>query len=135
MNERPEPVVYVVDDDEDVCKSLTALLDAHDLRAQVFDSAEAFLAGLDPVLPGCLLLDLRMPGTDGLELQQQLRDIDCDLPIIFITGHGDVQLAVRAIKAGATGFIEKPYDAQELIELVQEAIWQHVTSRSPLDRP
>jgi FixJ family two-component response regulator len=114
-----EPAVFIVDDDAAVRESLRALLGSVDVRAHAFASAEEFLAVVDQVRRGCLLIDVRMPGMSGLELQRTLQERGIDLPVILITGHGDVPMAVRAMKAGAVDFIEKPFNEQELLERVQ----------------
>lgn len=117
-----EPTVFVVDDDEAMRDSLHWLLRSVGLAVDCFASAEAFLAAYDPERPGCLVLDVRMPGMSGLELQQRLADRGSALPVIVITGHGDVPMAVRAMKAGAIDFIEKPFNNQVLLERVAAAV-------------
>lgn len=117
-----EPTVFVVDDDEAMRDSLQWLLRSVGLAVDCFASAEAFLAAYDPRRPGCLVLDVRMPGMSGLELQQRLADQGSALPVIVITGHGDVPMAVRAMKAGAIDFIEKPFNNQALLERVGAAV-------------
>jgi FixJ family two-component response regulator len=113
------PTVYIVDDDEAVREALGALLSSVCLRYQSFDSAESFLAVVHPHMRGCLLLDVRMPGMSGLELQRNLQEQGVALQIVIITGHGDVPMAVRALKAGATDFIEKPFNEQDLLDRIQ----------------
>lgn len=115
-------VVYVVDDDEAVRDSLQWLLEASDYRVATYDSAEAFLAGFDPNAIACLILDVRMPGMSGLELQDELLARKLNLPIIFITGHGDVPMAVSTMKKGAVDFIEKPFDQTALKALVERML-------------
>lgn len=115
-------VVYVVDDDEAVRDSLQWLLEASSYRVQTYDSAEAFLAGFDPNAIACLILDVRMPGMSGLELQDELLARKLALPIIFITGHGDVPMAVSTMKKGAVDFIEKPFDQTALKALVERML-------------
>jgi RNA polymerase sigma factor (sigma-70 family) len=115
-------VVYVVDDDEAVRDSLQWLLEASAYRVATYDSAEAFLAGFDPNAIACLILDVRMPGMSGLELQDELLARKLNLPIIFITGHGDVPMAVSTMKKGAVDFIEKPFDQTALKELVERML-------------
>lgn len=115
-------VVYVVDDDEAVRDSLHWLLEASSYRVQSYDSAEAFLAGFDPNAIACLILDVRMPGMSGLELQDELLARKLALPIIFITGHGDVPMAVSTMKKGAVDFIEKPFDQTALKALVERML-------------
>jgi FixJ family two-component response regulator len=114
--------VYVVDDDEAVRDSLKFLLDASGYAVELFDSAEAFLAGFDAASIACLVLDVRMPGMSGLELQEELARRGVKLPIIFITGHGDVPMAVATMKKGAADFIEKPFDQAALKALVERLL-------------
>lgn len=117
-----DATVFIVDDDEAVRDSLSFLMQSVGLRTQCFHSADAFLKGYPPGAPGCLLLDIRMPGMSGLELQGQLDDRGIHLPVIFISGHADVPMAVRALKQGAFDFIEKPFNDQLLLDCVQRAI-------------
>ncbi len=116
------PTVYIVDDDEPVREALAALLQSVSLSHQGFASAEAFLEVASPEMRGCLLLDVRMPGMSGLMLQQKLEEMDVTLQIVIITGHGDVPMAVRALKAGAADFIEKPFNGQDLIDRIQACL-------------
>lgn len=116
----PSPTVYVVDDDDAVRGALEALLGSVRLDCASFGSAEAFLAASTPAMRGCLLLDVRMPGMSGLELQRLLRDRGIVMPVVIITGHGDVPMAVRALKAGACDFIEKPFNEQDLLDRIQK---------------
>ncbi|MDX9860785.1 MAG: response regulator transcription factor [Rhodospirillales bacterium] len=118
----PKPIVYVVDDDPAVRDSLRWLLSSIDLEVETFPSAPDFLAAYRPDQLGCILVDVRMPGMSGLELQEELAARATALPVIIITGHSDVQMAVRAMKAGAFDFIEKPFNDQALLDLVQKAI-------------
>jgi FixJ family two-component response regulator len=115
-------VVYVVDDDEAVRDSLQWLLEGASYKVQTFDSAERFLAGFDARAIACLVLDVRMPGMSGLELQEELITRKAELPIIFITGHGDVPMAVTTMKKGAADFIEKPFDQAKLKALVERML-------------
>jgi FixJ family two-component response regulator len=117
-------VVYVVDDDEAVRDSLQWLLEGASYKVQTFDSAERFLAGFDARAIACLVLDVRMPGMSGLELQEELINRKVELPIIFITGHGDVPMAVSTMKKGAADFIEKPFDQAKLKSLVERMLTQ-----------
>jgi two-component system response regulator FixJ len=112
---KEEPRIYVVDDDEAVRDSLSVLLAAQGYRVNGFRSAPAFLAAAPALPPGCLIADIRMPEMDGLELQQRLNERSFSFPMIVITGHGDVPLAVRAMKAGAVDFIEKPFTAEAIL--------------------
>ena len=115
-------VVHVVDDDEAVRRSLALLLTSFGLTAETHDSAESLLARLDTLAPGCLVVDVRMPGMDGLDLQLALQERGCNYPVLVVTGHADVGLAVRAMKAGALDFIEKPYSDAELLASVRSAL-------------
>jgi two-component system response regulator FixJ len=115
-------VVHVVDDDDAVRQSLAFLLSAAGLQVRLYDSATAFLAGLASLQAGCLITDVRMPSMTGIELLRELRAKACRLPVIVITGHGDVPLAVEAMKAGAIDFIEKPFDEEVLLSAVHRAL-------------
>jgi len=121
--------VYVVDDDAAMRDSLCWLLSSVSLRAKAYASADDFLADWDPSMPGCLLLDLRMPGLNGLELQERLVKDGHQIPIIFLSGHGDVPTAVRAMQAGATEFLTKPFSERFLLERVQAALEQDAQIR------
>lgn len=118
------PTVYVVDDDDAVRESLYALLRSVDLEVETFPSASAFLAAYTPAQPGCLVLDVRLKGMSGLELQQELRQRAVNIPVIILTGHGDVPVAVKAMKNGAFEFLEKPFSKQVFLEHVRRAIDQ-----------
>ena len=115
-------VVYVVDDDAAVRDSLGYLLESVGLAVVTCAAAGAFMDRYDPNRPGCLVTDVRMPGMSGIDLQAHLRRVAPDLPVIIVTGHGDVPMAVRAMKAGAYDFIEKPYNDQALLDVVQTAV-------------
>jgi two-component system response regulator FixJ len=115
-------VVHLIDDDEDVRRSLAFLLTTSGLAVRVYESGGAFLETLASVQPGCILSDVRMPGINGLELQRRLRELGVHLPVIFMTGHGDVALAVEAMKVGAIDFIEKPFDDEILLSVIQAAL-------------
>jgi RNA polymerase sigma factor (sigma-70 family) len=117
-----EPTVFIVDDDQAVARSLRWLIESVQLKVETFASAQAFLDGYAAAKPGCLVLDVRMPGMSGIELQERLTAQRIRIPIIFITGHGDVQMAVRAVQAGAFDFIEKPFNDQDLLDRIQRAI-------------
>jgi FixJ family two-component response regulator len=121
-----EPTVYVVDDDLDMRDSLHWLLTTVGLRVETFASAREFLQGFIPGGPGCLLFDVRMPGTSGLDLFEELVRRGEALPVIFITAFADVPMAIRAMKSGAVEFVEKPFNRQTLLEKVQRAIRQDV---------
>ena len=116
-----DPIIYVVDDDTSARTSLAMLMKSVDLPVETFASADEFLASERPHRPACLVLDVRMPGRSGLDLQQKLAG-DETLPVVFITGHGNVSMSVRAMKAGAVDFIEKPFDDQVLLEAIHRAI-------------
>jgi two-component system response regulator FixJ len=118
----PDRIVHIVDDDEAVRQSLAFLLGSAGLTVRLYDSASAFLAGLSAVKNGCLVTDVRMPDMTGIQLLLQLRSKACKLPAIVITGHGDVPLAVEAMKAGAVDFIEKPFDQAAILNAVQSAL-------------
>ena len=114
--------VWVADDDKAVLEAIGFMLDNHDLPYRLFDSAEAMLDVLGPSDRGCLLLDVRMPGMDGLVLQDRLREAGIRRPVVFISGHGDIGTAVRAVQAGALDFLEKPFDAELLLEKLDNAL-------------
>jgi FixJ family two-component response regulator len=114
--------VFVVDDDGAMRKSLTMLVQSVQLAVETFETAQEFLEKLDPSRPGCLVLDLRMPGLSGLELQQRLAARGVRLPIIFISAHGDLTSAVGAMRAGAIDFLEKPFRGQVLLDRIQQAL-------------
>jgi two-component system response regulator FixJ len=114
--------VFVVDDDPSIRRALTRLIQSVGLAVEAFGSAQEFLQACDPERAGCLVLDIRMPQLSGLDLQQMLSSRNIELPIIFITGHGDVPTSVRAMKAGAMDLIQKPFQDQELLDAIQRAI-------------
>jgi FixJ family two-component response regulator len=126
------PLVFVVDDDEAIRDSLQMLLASVGLKSAGFASAQEFLADYDPSQPGCLVLDVRMPGMSGIELQQRLVDMKSMLPVIFITGHGDVPMAVHAMRAGAVDFVQKPFSEQSLLDRIQQALERDTRSRALL---
>lgn len=119
---RPQPTVFVVDDDEAMRSSLKWLIESVGLRVECHASAEEFIGSYYPGRSGCLLLDVRMPGMSGLELQEYLHNHEITIPIIIITGHGDVPMSVRAMKAGATDFIEKPFNDELLLDSIRNAL-------------
>ncbi|MDR3500159.1 MAG: response regulator FixJ [Parvibaculum sp.] len=124
-----DATVFIVDDDADVRDSLRALLESANYKVNDYGSAKAFLA--EPVKSGgCVIVDIRMPDMDGLELQEELVKLEAGIPVIVVTGHGDVPLAVRAMKAGATDFIEKPYDDELLLQSVRRAMAASTTKRA-----
>lgn len=117
-----DPIVSVVDDDAGVREGLSFLFASVGLAVETYDSADALLKSLPSIGPGCILTDVRMPGLSGLELLTRLLERQHMHPVILVTGHSDVRMAVRAMKAGAFDFIEKPYNDQDMLELVQNAI-------------
>ena len=128
-----DPQVFVIDDDQAVRDSLGLLLRSMGQRARLFDSAQAFLDGYDPNMTGCIVLDIRMPGMSGMELQQRLKAMHCNVPIIFVTGHGDVPMAVEAMHHGAFDFIQKPFRDQELLDRINQALTWDQEHRSEED--
>ena len=116
------PTVFVVDDDEAVREALKSLINSVGLQAATFASARQFLQSRGPDAPGCLVLDVRLPGLSGLDLQRELSDANIHTPIIFITGHGDIPMTVQAMKAGAVGFLTKPFRDQDLLDAIQQAL-------------
>jgi FixJ family two-component response regulator len=117
-----DPVVFVVDDDRGVREATRSLIASVGLRVQTFGSAQEFLRGPRPDSPACLVLDVRLPGLSGLDLQRELAQAGLAIPIVFITGHADVPMSVQAMKAGAVEFLTKPFRDQQLLEAVQQAI-------------
>jgi FixJ family two-component response regulator len=122
MNPSDAPTVFVVDDDPSVRASIQGLLKSASLRSECFGTAEAFLHGKRPEGPSCLVLDVNLPGVSGLDFQHQLTDAGIQIPIIFITGHGDIPMTVKAMKSGAVEFLTKPFDDQELLNAVHQAL-------------
>lgn len=118
----PEPTVFVVDDDEAMRKSLRRLMESVGLAVETHSSADGFLDSYDPARPGCLILDIRMPGMSGLELQDRLGTDRIHIPVIIISAHGDVEKVVRAMKSGALDFIKKPYKGKVLLTRIREAL-------------
>ena len=128
----PSPIVFIVDDDEAVRNSLRLLLKSVGLAASALPTAQEFLSSYSADQPGCLVLDVRMPGMSGLELQQQLNVRGAVIPVIFITGHGDIPMAVEAIQQGAFDFLQKPFRDQDLIDRIQRALAKDRTNRTEL---
>ena len=118
----PDPIVYVIDDDALIRDGIQSLVRSIGLRAETFGSARDFMVAKRPDAPACLILDVRMPGQSGLDLQRQLSEADIHIPIIFITGHGDIPMSVRAMKEGAFEFLTKPVRGQDLLDAVQKAV-------------
>jgi RNA polymerase sigma factor (sigma-70 family) len=117
-----QPIVCIVDDDASVRDALKRLVHSVGLRVELFDSAQEFFKRQRPDVPSCLVLDVRMPGISGLDLQRQLADANVHIPIVFITGHGDIPMSVRAMKAGAIEFLTKPFRDQDLLDAIQVAL-------------
>lgn len=126
--------VFIVDDDQEVRDALQLLMESVGLAVETFESAQAYLDAFDATRPGCLVLDVRMPGMGGLDLQVYLKSESLHPPIIIITGHGDVPMAVRAVQAGAVDFIEKPFNDQSLLDSVHRAIEQDAEQRGQASR-
>ena len=128
MGEQTGATVFVIDDDDDVRRSLERLIGSVDLEVETFASAEEFL-DRDPAIdgPACIVLDVRLPGLSGLDLQERLVAAGLNLPIIFMTGHGTVPMSVRAMKAGAVDFLQKPFDDQALLDAVHQALEENRT--------
>ena len=128
----PDQTVYIVDDDEALRDSLLWLLESNNRKVAQFDSAEAFLAAYRPEMTGCLVLDVRMPGMSGLELYERLRERHATLPVLFITGHGDVPMAVSVLKKGAVDFIEKPFSDTDMLKLIDQCLTTELENRERL---
>ena len=122
-------IVYVVDDDASVRKAVVRLFRSAELSVEAFETAGAFLAHARADLPGCLILDVQMPGQSGIELQEELAAHGVDLPIVFMTGHGDIPMTVKAMQDGAVDFLPKPVGDEQLLETVKRAIGRHDRSR------
>ena len=129
MKEPNTSTVYVVDDDASIRQAIQALLKSVGLRSEAFSSAQEFLARKMAEGPSCLVLDVRLPGLSGLDFQRQLAEADVLIPIIFITGHGDIQMSVKAMKSGAVEFLTKPFHDQDLLDAVQQALERDRTRR------
>ena len=129
MSNKPETLVYLVDDEFAVRDSLALLIESTGQAIRTFNSAEGFLNNYDPKLPGCLLLDVRMPSMSGLELQDEMLKREIAIPIIFISGHAGVPDSAKAFRAGALDFLVKPFDNEILLERIQEAIKKDIASR------
>ena len=121
MNKR-KPLIYVVDDNVSICRALTLLLKSHGFKVKTFTHARSFLAYKHPKLPSCLVLDIRLPDIDGLTLQQILTQRGITIPVIFITGHGDIPMSVKTMKAGAVDFLPKPFTKKKLLNAITLAI-------------
>ena len=130
MSHDVDAMVFVIDDDESVRESLKSLMRSVGLRVETFASAQEFLQSTRPDVAACLILDVRMPGLSGLDLQRELAEANIHIPIIFITGHGDIPMSVRAMKAGAVEFLTKPFRDQDLLDAIQQALERDRRSRS-----
>jgi FixJ family two-component response regulator len=128
MSER-DAMVFVVDDDSPTRESLKNLIRSVGLRVELFASAQEFLRSKRPDLPSCLVLDVRLPGLSGLDLQKRTGDAGIEIPIVFITGHGDIPMSVRAMKAGAVEFLTKPFRDQDLLDAIEQALNQDRVAR------
>jgi RNA polymerase sigma factor (sigma-70 family) len=117
-----DPIVFVIDDDPSIREAIKSLIRSVGMRVETFASAREFMASSRPDAPACLVLDVRMPGLSGLDLQRELSETGRTLPIIFITGHGDIPMSVRAMKAGAVEFLTKPFRDQDLLDAISQAI-------------
>lgn len=117
-----ESIVYIVDDDEQLCASLAWLLESVSIKSVCFPGVRPFLDGYDEERPACLVLDVRMPQESGFQLQETLNRIGSAIPVIFVSAHGDIRMSVRALQNGAVDFLEKPYDPQHMLEVVQQAL-------------
>jgi two-component system, LuxR family, response regulator FixJ len=131
---KSQPIVYVVDDDDNMRRAVTTLIKTIGYSPVAFSAAREFLAAYDENQAGCLLLDVRMPGMSGLELQQELGRKGSILPIIFMTGHGDVPMAVQAMKEGAFDFLQKPFRDQDLIDCLNRALKADAENRAALEK-
>jgi len=129
---RPKAIVHIVDDDKAIRDSLGMLMKSVGFEARAYDSAESFLNEADLYAPGCLIADIRMQGMSGLELQQLLNNKDIKMPVIIITGHGDVPMAVQAMHAGAIDFLEKPYDNELLVTRIKQCLSEVTESQDTL---
>jgi FixJ family two-component response regulator len=128
------PVVYIVDDDDVVRTSLAWLLSSVNIRTECFDGPDAFLKAYDANSLSCLILDVRMPEISGFQLQERLKEIGAEIPVIFVSGHGDIPMSVRALRNGAVDFLEKPYNPQQLLELIQVTLKSLAGNRQARER-
>lgn len=129
----PDPTVFIIDDDEAYRDSVRELVSSVGLATETFSSALAFLEVFDASRPGCLVLDVRMARMSGLALQERLAAIGARIPIVFISGHGDIAMAVKAVKDGAVDFVQKPYREQQLLDAIDEALRRDAKLRTPVD--
>jgi len=126
----PPPIVFVIDDDSAIRKALASLIRSVGLHVELFASAQEFLQAKRPRAPSCLILDVRLPGISGLDFQSALADANDPIPLIFITGHGDIQMSVRAMKAGAVEFLQKPFRDQDLLDAIHLALERDAARRN-----
>ena len=129
MTTEDAPTVFVIDDDPSIRRSIQGLLKSVGLRSEAFNSAQEFLARRGVDAPSCLVLDVRLPGLSGLDFQRQLADAGMQIPIIFITAHGDIPMSVKAMKSGAVEFLTKPFHDQDLLDAIQQALERDRTRR------
>ena len=127
-----DSIVFIVDDDQSMCEAVTRLLGTVGLRVQAFKTAQEFLGTKRPDDPSCLVLDVRLPGLSGLDLQREVASVDPPIQIVFITAHGDIPMSVQAMKAGAVEFLTKPFRDQQLLDAVQQAIARDRAARDQL---
>lgn len=130
MDKKEQAVVYIVDDDEGARASLAWLLNSVGIETEAFGGAADFLKAFDPRRPACLVLDVRMPEISGFQLQERLNALASELPVIFVSGHGDIPMSVRALQNGAVDFFEKPYNSQQMLDRIQATLKQ-VAERQP----
>lgn len=130
---RAGSIVFVVDDEEPICDSIALLLRSIGLASRTYNDPKRFLEELDPGHAGCIVIDVRMPGMSGLDVQRTLNERRCSMPLIFITGHGDVPMAVEAMRGGAFDFLQKPFNDDDLIRRVQKALEQDARDRARLE--
>lgn len=130
MSNEADAMVFVIDDDESIREALRSLMRSVGLGVATFGSAQEFLQSTRPDVPACLILDVRMPGLSGLDLQRDLAEANIHIPIIFVTGHGDIPMSVRAMKAGAVEFLTKPFRDQDLLDAIQQALERDRRARS-----
>ncbi len=129
MTPAPVPTVFVIDDDALVCAAIQGMLKSVGLRSETFGTPQDFLRSQRPDGPSCLILDVRLPGVNGLDFQRELSDADIRIPIIFITGHGDIPMTVKAMKSGAVEFLTKPFRDQDLLDAIHQALDRDRTAR------
>src|SRR5882672_8206495 len=128
------PTAYVVEDDESIRTLWRWLMESNGIAVRTFNSAAEFIAAFQPGAPGCLVLDLQLPGMSGLELQEHLKRSRIEIPVVFVTAHGDVRTAVTAIKEGAVDFIEKPFSYREAVSIVEKAFQRDAENRERRER-